>query len=61
MDSTDYISLDISISVGLMRSEDKNYPFIISFFNASKTIREIGEYSDNVRVGLHGTIMINEI
>lgn len=62
LDKIDQLSLDISIGVGLMRSEDNNYSFIIrSFLNASKMIREIGEYSDNIHVGLHGTIAIDEI
>lgn len=62
LDKIDQLSLDISIGVGLMRSEDNNYSFIIRpFLNVSKMIREIGEHSDNIHVGLHGTIMINEI
>lgn len=62
MDKIDSLLNDISFGIGLMDSPDKNYGAAIdSLLSASKIIREVGQYTDNIRIGLHGSIQINEL
>lgn len=62
MDKIDVLLSDISFGIGLMNSPDKNYAAAIeALLSASKIIREVGQYTDNIRIGLHGSIQINEL
>ena len=70
LSSEEYISLsdidelctDISLSVGLMGNPKKNYEFAISkLIEAAKTIREIGNYTNNICIGLHFSVSISEL
>ena len=70
LDSESYISLEendqmcsnISTGIGLMRSVGKNYDVAIGFIiSAYETIRKLGPFSDDLRVGLHGSIEISEL
>lgn len=62
MDKIDSLLNDISFGIGLMDSPDKNYAAAIdSLLSASKIIREVGQYTDTIRIGLHGSIQINEL
>lgn len=70
LDSESYISLEendqmfsnISTGIGLMRSVAKNYDVAIGFIvSAYETIRKLGPFSDDLRVGLHGSIEISEL
>jgi len=62
MDKIDVLLSDISFGIGLMNSPDKNYAAAIeALLSASKIIREVGQYTDSIRIGLHGSIQINEL
>lgn len=66
----DYLSIkenkqlmfDISLSIGLMPKTDKNYQAVIeSLISATEKLREIGKYTDDICVGLHGSVSISEL
>lgn len=70
LNAEDYMSLaeiknmcfQISLGVSLMCKPNKNYGVAIeSLLSAYKTICKIGNYTDEINVGLHGTISISEI
>ena len=62
MDKIDSLLSDISFGIGLMDLPDKNYAAAIDcLLSASKIIREVGQYTDVVRIGLHGSAQINEL
>ena len=70
LDSDDYISLKenqnihfkICLAISLMLKPKKNYGAAIkSLLYAYKSICKIGNYTDGLTVGLHGTITIDEI
>lgn len=62
MDKIESLLFHIYSGIGLMNSPGKNYSTAInSLLAASKIIREAGEYKDDIRIGLHGTIQINEL
>lgn len=62
MDKMDTLLFNISFGIGIMNSPGKNYCAAInSLLTASKTIREVGQYTDNIRIGLHGSVKINEL
>ena len=70
LDSESYISLeetknvlfDISLGISLMNSPGKNYGAAISSLLAAyKKIQSIGEYTDDFRIGLHGSIDLSEL
>ena len=52
----------ISLGVSLMCKPNKNYGVAISsLVSAYKTISKTGNYTDEINVGLHGTIKMSEI
>lgn len=56
------LNFDIALAIGIMQKTDKNYDVAIkSLLSAIKKIREIGNYSDNIRIGLHGSMEITEL
>ena len=62
MDQIDSLLHDISFGVGMMNSAGKNYAAAIDFLlSASKIIRETGQYTNTIRIGLHGSVQINEL
>ncbi len=70
LDTEEYISIkeveelsfNISIAVGIMQKTDKNYDAAIkSLLVAAKKIRDIGNYDNDVRIALHGSIEISEL
>ena len=70
LDAEDYLSLkeiesmcfQISLGVSLMCKPNKNYGVAISsLVSAYKTISKTGNYTDEINVGLHGTIKMSEI
>ncbi|MBQ7692575.1 MAG: hypothetical protein IJT29_03090 [Oscillospiraceae bacterium] len=62
MEDTDQILFDISMGVGLMSTIGKNYgAAIASLVSAYEKIREIGCFTDDFRIGLHGSIEITEL
>lgn len=70
LDSEGFISLadtkqllfDISLSVSLMNSPNKNYGLAIAQLTSSyKKVRSIGKYFDDIRIGLHGSINMSEL
>lgn len=70
LDTEDYISLDeinnmcfhIPLSISLMLKPNKNYgTAILLLVLAYKTICTVGNYTDKISIGLHGTIKLTEI
>jgi hypothetical protein len=70
LDTEDYLSLkeiesmcfQISLGVSLMCKPNKNYGAAVSsLVSAYKTICKAGNYTDEINVGLHGTIKMSEI
>lgn len=70
LDAEDYMSLKeiesiyfyISLGVSLMCKANKNYGAAIqSLVSAYKTICKVGNYTDKINIGLHGTIKMTEI
>lgn len=70
LDAEDYMSLDeiesmcfqISLGVSLMCKANKNYGAAIqSIVSAYKAICKVGNYTDKINIGLHGTIRMTEI
>ena len=70
LDSEDYLSLkeienihfQISMGISLMSKTNKNYGVAISLLvSAYKTICKVGNYNEEICIGLNGTIMMNEI
>ena len=70
LDAEDYMSLDeiesmcfqISLGVSLMCKANKNYGTAIqSIVSAYKAICKVGNYTDKINIGLHGTIRMTEI
>lgn len=70
LDAEDYLSLkeienmcfQISLGVSLMCKPNKNYGTAVSsLISAYKTICKAGNYTDDINVGLHGTIKMSEI
>ncbi len=62
MKDTDKILFDISMGVGLMSTIGKNYgAAIASLVSAYGKVREIGCFTDDFRIGLHGSIEITEL
>lgn len=70
LDAEEYLSLSeidsmcfqISLGVSLMCKPNKNYGVAISLLvSAYKTICKAGNYTDEINIGLHGTINMNEI
>lgn len=62
IDEIKKIYFDISLAIGIMQKNDKNYEVAIkSLLNATKKIREIGDYNDSVHIGLHGSFGIAEL
>lgn len=56
------LRFEISMAVEIMEKTDKNYETAIRcLLSATKKIREIGDYNDSVRVGLHGSIEMAEL
>ncbi|HIW39900.1 MAG TPA: hypothetical protein IAA36_02945 [Candidatus Eubacterium pullicola] len=70
LDTEDYLSLkeaenmyfQIFFGISLMCKPNKNYGISISFIlSAYKTVCQIGKYTDEINIGLHGTIKMSEI
>lgn len=63
LDENKSIMFDISFFVTLMAKPDKNYQAAVdSLINVTEKIRKIGMYpQNNIRVGLHGSIPMNEV
>lgn len=70
LDTEDYISLEeidnmclhIPLSISLMLKPNKNYgTAILLLVLAYKTICTVGNYTDKISIGLHGTIKLTEI
>lgn len=70
LDTEEYLSLEeidnllfqISLGISLMNNPGKNYGLAVeSIVSAYKTICRVGKYSDEINIGLHGTIKMNEI
>ena len=70
LDAEDYLSLEeidelcrqIAVGIVLMGKPNKNYATAIKFLiSAYKTICRAGNYTDEIRIGLHGSITANEI
>ena len=53
---------EISLGVDIMNSSHKNYGAAIrAIVAASKRVRETGQYTNDICVGLHGTIHMHEL
>lgn len=70
LDAEEYLSLSeidsmcfqISLGVSLMCKPNKNYGAAVSsLVSAYKTICKAGNYTDEINIGLHGTIKMSEI
>lgn len=70
LDAEEYLSLkeiesvcfQISLGISLMCKPNKNYGVAVSLLvSAYKTICKTGNYTDEINVGLHGTIQMSEI
>lgn len=70
LDTEDYLSLkeiesmcfQISLGISLMRKPNRNYGAAISsLVSAYKMICKAGNYTDEINIGLHGTIKMSEI
>lgn len=70
LDAEEYLSLkeieelifQISLSISLMLKPKKNYGVAISsLVSAYKTVCNAGNYTDEINIGLHGTIKMSEI
>lgn len=70
LDAEEYLSLSeidsmcfqISLGVSLMCKPNKNYGAAVSsLVSAYKTICKAGNYTDKIKIGLHGTIKMSEI
>lgn len=70
LDAEEYLSLSeidsmcfqISLGVSLMCKPNKNYGAAVSsLVSAYKTICKAGNYTDEIKIGLHGTIKMSEI
>ncbi len=62
VEDNDQLMFDISLALGLMGKPDKNNKAIIgSLIRATDKIRELGHYTNNVDVRLHGSISVNEL
>lgn len=70
LDIEDYLSIDgneqilfqISLSIGLMSRQDKNYKAAIEcLISATDRLRTVGLYANSIQVGLHGSVSINEL
>lgn len=56
------LMLDISFSIGLMKNNDKNYYVAIdSLIKATNKLREVGLYTNDIKVSLHGSISVEEL
>ncbi len=70
LDRSEYLALEeidtllseISFGIGIMNTANKNYSVAIdSLLSASKIIRKVGQYTDSICIGLHGSIQITEL
>lgn len=70
LDMAEYLPLDkvkslifgIPFGIQMMNSPGKNYSAAIRILvDALDLIRETGQYTDNIRIGLHGSISVDEI
>lgn len=70
LNAEDYLSLEeidnlyfqITLAISLMYKPNKNYKLAVdSLVSAYKTICKTGNYTDEITIGLHGTIKMNEI
>lgn len=62
LEETKKVLLDISLGISLMNSPSKNYSAAISSLLAAyKMIQAIGKYTDDFRIGLHGSIDSSEL
>lgn len=62
LDDNKQLLFDLSLSVEIMRKPDKNYETAIKkIIAATDKIREIGGYTNDIRVGLHGSIQFGEL
>lgn len=56
------IMFNISLAIGLMPKTDKNYKAVVEcLINAIDALREIGNYTNNISTGLHGSISVTEL
>ena len=56
------IMFNISLAFGLMPKTDKNYKAVIdSLISVTNKLREVGKYTSDVHVGLHGSVSISEL
>lgn len=62
MDKIDSLLFNISLGIEIMNLPAKNYSAAInSLIAASKVIKDAGQYKDTIRIGLYGSIQMNEI
>lgn len=70
LNAEEYISLkeieelhfNISLGISIMCKQHKNYGLAVFLFLSSyKLICKVGNYSDDIRIGLHGTISMSEL
>jgi hypothetical protein len=62
VEENDKLQFNVLLALGLMGRKDKNIKAIIDcLISATNTIRELGGYTNDVQVGLHGNVSINEL
>lgn len=62
IDENEKLMFEISSAIGLMNKKLVNYEVVVlGLVNASKMVRNIGGYRNDVRIGLHGSISFDEL
>ena len=62
LNDTDSLYFCISLALRIMAKPKKNYDLaIMQIITASNKIREIGNYDEEIRIGLHGSIKTTEL
>ena len=62
LSDTDSLLFCLSLAIGIMFTPKKNYDLAITeIITAAKKIREIGNYDEEIRIGLHGSIKTTEL
>lgn len=62
LDDNEHLIFELAIAIEIMEKPDKNFDVAIkNIIAAADKIREIGGYSNDIQVGLHGSIQFGEL